>query len=287
MNNMKCKSGVPRNLVILEIIDKQNANATKIIPVSSSSANAMQSRTTASLISTNEMPKIQLKPNISTFSISPVIVSSAGDTAATTTTATVLYTMPSPSLSKASVIATKKPATVLLLSQASLSELLQSVELNINNNNNNNHAKRHHENRGDETPQRCTVIESKSQHIITNNNNHHHHQIIHHTDHSLTTSTNTNNSHNKIDSVKSDVAHAANDHSISHKLQTIPSILMINSSALTATGATISRATSTAAATLMAATAAKTVFSNNNMQVWINHTVNICVFNFFVCGKMP
>lgn len=267
VNNVK--SGAARNLVIFEIFDKQNATAIikqrqAISYDAIKPTNAMEKRTSTSTISTNEMPKIQLKPNISSFSLSPVIASTAEARICGGVSGIASNTTTAPSKT---VIAGKKPATVLLLSQASLSELLQSVELNINNNN--NHANKNMV-RMDEDTERNTVIESQSYH------DNKHHQIIHHTDQPLIT-TNTNNSHNKIHTDNSNVITITN-HTISHKLQTLPSILMINSSALTATGATISSAASTptAAAALMTANAVNNHLAADKQMFAINNNAQVC-----------
>lgn len=309
VNNGQPKATMPRNLVILEIIDKQNATTTtKIvqpvvnsinvtrctattnthIPVHSNASPA--TATTTTIISTNEMPKIQLKPNISTFSISPVIASSA--TLATTHTISMANATPKATM----IAATKKPATVLLLSQASLSELLQSVELNKSVVIQSNGTNGNHRLETTTAPKRNTVIEMQSNHhhINLNNNNNslnvvnNHHQIIHHTDQSslinknttttttitpstTTTTTTTNtvnnnnnnarniNNNNENNNVKCNVTNMNQTNQTSHSIANMPSILMINSnSALMATGATISSAagTPTAAAALIAANAA-------------------------------
>lgn len=177
-----------RNLVIFEIIDKCE-------PVPSNNNDIVRST------NTQASQKVQLK--------ACKTVQAATSTAETTT-------------ASASAVMTKKPGTgIILLSQASLNDLFNSVELNINNNN--------------QPEKKLVAVKGDGAAGAAGfggANQHEHHNHIHHSEQSNITNTNNSYSNNII------------TNHISNKSQ-LQSILMINSSTLpcTSVGATSSSST--------------------------------------------
>lgn len=188
VNSITSNAG-PRNVVILEIIDKKNLTKSQLhtklnnnnhrnnlnkeltqiirnitptiqtpvaqtitidrkhIPntiISVTTAASGSSATYSSLSSSSTkqtiMPKIQLRKT----SISPIIATSTNSIVTLTNEprATILASGLQTVATNATTVITKKPSTgIILLSQASLNELLQTVDFkNINNNNNNFHT---------------------------------------------------------------------------------------------------------------------------------------------------
>lgn len=247
-------------------IDRQNLPNTIITVTTATSTPS--SLSTISLPSTNQtkpMPKIQLRKT----SISPIITTAANAQLTLTNEprATILATgMPTTvaGATTATAVIAKKPSTgIILLSQASLSELLQTVEFN-NCNNNNNNSMHTDKNSGGRIMPMMTIMTTGTVSSVTpaikgdknaggTNHlnypkNHHqlHHSFINNTNNILanhseqliisttansfctSTTTNTINSNNN-----SHINTSIITNNIINKSNTIPSILMINSSALT------------------------------------------------------
>lgn len=200
-----------RNLVIFEIIDKCE-------PVPSNNNEMVRSTNTQAL------QRVQLK----------ACKQAATSTADTSTTLL--------STASTSAVITKKPGTgIILLSQASLNDLFNSVELNINNNH--------------QPEKKLMAIVGDGVAGFGGSNQHDHPNHIHHSEQSNITNTNNSYSNNII------------TNHISSKSQ-LQSILMINSSTLPCTSVGTTSSSSTPLMTSHLTGDKQIVFAlNNNPQV--------------------